>query len=440
MGNDVLKVAMYLQTDELKNKVEFEKVLPVMRNADADIVVFPETCYVPFVEEMIGSDILNQKDMERAFLSCLELSESIGKAVIVSSYDVWGTIFSIFANFGAGENETKTNLYIKHTMTEYSCLDLEDYADVAACIFDPILIKNFLVGMTICYDCNHALFSRIYGYYGIDLIINSTGGDVIYDKWFKYNKVRAIENRCSTLVTMGGDGRKENSNNYVLGFNGNGGMITPINLNGCSDKNNCPGGLYLYEIAKEPGMAEPDKSNLTETENKNWQMEFPVGKSADIIKDSKRISDMIYCKKIGNENVVFLLVDGMDILKPEIVQPLLYSDIIKNIPNRRYIIINRHDTVDEKFFIEKLSIVLKVRSMENFCAVILESQNINKCYQCGKNRTAQVVKVVNEMFRIDLERTSGPEAIWKNKQGMRASWRKNYEWLVNNAESIYKEQ
>lgn len=440
MGKEVLKVAMYIQTNELKNKVEFEKILPVMSNADADIVVFPETCYVPFVEEMIGSDILNQKDMERVFLYCLELSESIGKAVIVSSYDVWGTIFSVFANFYAGENETKTNLYIKHTMTEYSCLDLEDYADVAACIFDPILIKNFLVGMTICYDCNHALFSRMYGYYGIDLIINSTGGDVIYDKWFKYNKVRAIENSCSTLVTMGGDGRKENSNNYVLGFNGNGGMINPQNLNGSSNKNNCPGGLYLYEITKEPGMAEPDNSNLTETENKNWQMEFPVEKSADIIEDSKRISDMIYYKKIGDKNVVFILVDGMEILKPEIIQPLLYSDLIKKIPNRRYIIINRHDTVDEKFFIEKLSIVLKVRSMENFCAVILESQNINKCYQCGKNRTAQVVKAVNGMFRIDLERTSGPEAIWKNKQGMRASWRKNYEWLVNNAESIYKEQ
>ena len=54
--------------------------------------------------------------------------------------------------------------------------------------------------MTICYDCNHALFSRMYGIYGIDLIINSTGGNVVYDKWFKYNKVRAIENECYTLV------------------------------------------------------------------------------------------------------------------------------------------------------------------------------------------------------------------------------------------------
>lgn len=59
----------------------------------------------------------------------------------------------------------------------------------------------------------------MYGIYGIDLIINSTGGDVVYNKWFKYNKARAIENSCYTLVTMGGDGQIANGPNYVFGFN-----------------------------------------------------------------------------------------------------------------------------------------------------------------------------------------------------------------------------
>ena len=53
------------------------------------------------------------------------------------------------------------------------------------------------------------------------------------------------------------------------------------------------------------------------------------------------------------------------------------------------------------------------------------------------SRTAQVVKANDGFWGIDLERTSGPEAIWKNKQGMRASWRTNYEWLVENAETLY---
>lgn len=69
--------------------------------------------------------------------------------------------------------------------------------------------------------------------------------------------------------------------------------------------------------------------------------------------------------------------------------------------------------------------------MENICGVILESKNINNWYQSGKNRTAQVIEAIGGEYRIDLSRTTGPEAIWKNKDGMRVSWRNNFEWLVN---------
>ena len=81
------------------------------------------------------------------------------------------------------------------------------------------------------------------------------------------------------------------------------------------------------------------------------------------------------------------------------------------------------------FFKNKLSMILKVRAMENFCAVILESDNINNCYQSGQNRNAQVVETQEDIYCVDLSRTTGPEAIWKNKSGMRASWRENFELL-----------
>lgn len=432
-----LKVAMYLQTNELKNKKAFDEIMPVMRNADADIIVFPEYCYVPFVNEIINKDIALIKDQDEIFAHCLELSKEIGKAIIISSHDKYDTIFSVFANANPLDDETDLNLYIKHTMCGSSCLDFEQYSEIAGDIFNPILFKGYLIGMTICYDCNHALFSRMYGMYGIDLIINSTGGNVIYDKWFKYNKVRAIENDCYTLVTMGGDGQITNPNNYVFGFNKNGGQLSPVNLCGDSSKHNVSGGLYVYEIGNDKGIPEADNSNRIETENKNWQLKYVVGSSEIICKNADKISDDIFRQKIGEYNVFFLMLNGMDILKPEKVQRLLYSKKIKKYDNRKYVIINRHDTVAENFFQEKLSVVLKVRAMENFCAVILESKNINKCYQCGKNRTAQVVKETDGYWGIDLDRTSGPEAIWKNKQGMRASWRKNYEWLVDHSENLY---
>lgn len=435
-----IKVAMYLQTNELKNKNAFEKILPVMKKADADIIVFPEYCYVPFEGKMTSKDIALIEDQDDIFAYCLELSKEIGKAVIVSSHDKYDTIFSVFANANPLPGETDLNLYIKHTMCGSSCLEFEQYPEIARDIFNPILYKGYLIGMTICYDCNHALFSRMYGIYGIDLIINSTGGNVIYDKWFKYNKVRAIENNCFTLVTMGGDGEEPNSNNYVFGFNKNGGQLSPINLCGDSSKNNISGGLYVYEITNDAGNPEIDNSNKVETENKKWQLSYRIGNSVALCQEAEKISDRIFRKKVGEYNVFFFMVEGMDILKPEKVQTLLYSKKIKKYGNRKYVIINRHDNVDEKFFLEKLSIVLKVRAMENYCAVILESNNINKCYQCGKNRTAQVVKPFDGVWGIDLERTTGPEAIWRNKQGMRESWRKNYEWLVENSEMLYDEE
>lgn len=432
-----IKVAMYLQTNELKNKKAFNSILPIMKKADADLIVFPEYCYVPFVNEMTCRDIALIEDQEEIFSMCLALSKEIGKAIIVSSHDKYDTIFSVFANANPDEGETDLNLYIKHTMCGSSCLDFQQYPELAPDIFNPFLFKGNLIGMTICYDCNHALFSRMYGMYGIDLIINSTGGNVIYDKWFKYNKVRAIENECYTLVTMGGDGLEPNNNNYVFGFNKNGGQLKPKNICGDSDKHNLSGGLYVYEIGNDKGLPEVDTSNQTETINKNWHFSYPVGGTEKFLKETERISDDIFRKKIENYNVFFILIEGMEIVKPEKIQKLLYSKCLKKYNNRKYIIVNKHELIDEKYFNEKLSMILKVRAMENFCAVILESRNIKKCYQCGKNRTAQVVKETDGTWGIDLERTTGPEAIWKNKQGMRASWRENYEWLVENAECLY---
>lgn len=434
-----VKVAMYLQTNEFKNKKEFNKIIPIMKNADADLIVFPEYCYVPFVDEMVSKDILLEEDQHEIFSKCLDLSREIGKAIIVNSCDKYDTIFSIYANANPASGETETNLYIKHTMCGSSCLEFKNYPDYAPDLFNPILLNGKLIGMTICYDCNHALFSRMYGMYGIDLIVNSTGGNVVYDKWFKYNKARAIENNCYTLVTMGGDGL-DHDNNYVFGFNKNGGQLSPKNICGKSNKNNIPGGLYVYEIGDDECLPETDNSNQVETENKKWNFEFPVSNTIEVLKSSAMIDDKIFCKRVEDSYVFFLLVDGDDIMKPEVVQKLLYSKHLKKFDKRKYIIINRHDVIDEKFFEEKLSVILKVRAMENFCAVVLQSSNINKCYQCGKNRTAQVVKAKDGYWKIDLERTSGPEAIWKNKSGMRASWRKHYEWLVENAEVLYNDE
>lgn len=432
-SKDGLKVALYLQTDELKNKADFTKAIEVVKKSNFDIFVLPEFSYCPFYSLLTNADICMEEDVNNIFEACLNFSEEIGKAVIVSSVDKYGTIFSVFANAFANETETANALYIKHTMTSYSAFELEDYRELSKLMFEPILYKGYRIGMTICYDCNHSLFSRMYGLKGVDIIINSTGGNVVYDKWYKYNKVRAIENSCYNFVTMGGDGKVSNPHAYVYGFNPNGKELKPLNIMKKTTELNSPGGIYVYDTSLDDGCASEDTSfNQLKTPNKNYHIEIPVGGVDEILSKAKKVAEGIFVYEIRDINVVFCLIEGNDILKPEKVLTLLYAKELMKIGNKRYIIVNKHKHIEDEFYKNKLSVVLKVRSMENFCAVIVESDNINNCYQCGKNRTAQVLKSENGMYGIDLDRTSGPEAIWKNKGAdMKAGWRENFEWLIH---------
>ena len=319
-------------------------------------------------------------------------------------------------------------------MTSYSAFDIENYSDFAGPMFMPILFKEYKIGLSICYDCNHAIFSRIWGLQGVDIIINSTGGDVVFDKWYKYNKSRAIENKCFNLVTMGGTGNVNNPHCYVLGFNPNGGEMEFVDLTGNSETCNVPGEIYIYTVDDQKIEATPEYSlNQSETENKNVDFKIPVGNMKSILAKAKKIRENIYNFKYGKENIIILIVEGMNILKSEIVLSLLYDQELKKYDNKKYIIYNSHKELQESIYNEKLSVVLKVRVMENFCAVVLESDTYNKCYQCGKNRTAQVVKEIDGYYGVDLSRTTGPEAIWRNKIGMRASWRDGFEWLIKQA-------
>ncbi len=428
---DSLKIGLYLQTDSVCNEGSFRHAMDLVKESDIDILVLPEVAYVPFVDEMKNGDFLDATNRDLLYSRALDFSENIGKAVVFCNIDRYGTIMSIYANAFAAEGETICKDYIKHTATDFSAFDIKNYQEYAETAFSPVYYKGFRIGLTICYDCNHAIFSRKYGLNGIDIILNSTGGNVVYDKWFKYNKARAIENHCYTFTTMGGED-KENTNNYVFGFTPDGKEMTPSLINGRYDGNrNVPGGIYVYDMGEYDGTKEiEDSINQRETVNKNQDLFIPVKDVLGFIRRGERIADNLRIVKHGRNHIVLCLVDGMDIMKPEIALKLLYHNELKRYQNKKYIIINRWDNLDMEFYRTKLSLILKVRSMENFCAVILATPELTKCFQCGKTRNAQVVAAENDQFGIDLERAGGPDSIWKNKQGMKASWRKNAEWLI----------
>lgn len=422
-----LKICMYLQTEGKKNKRAFLKAMDLVKNSDIDILVFPEFCYIPFIRKMEKANILAGEDREEIIKECENLSNDLGCAVIVNTNDVNGFIYSVYANASAVCKDTHDAIYIKHTMTQCSAFELDDYADVVDELFEPIDYKGYKLGITTCYDCNHAIFSRLYGLKGVDLILNSTGGDVVYQKWYRYNQVRSIENHCYSLVTMGGYSEK----NYVYGFNRMGGLLNPVLLNGKSQAdNNFPGGLYLYDLSLDDGHKTEDIAQA-ETENKYQDFMVPEKDMGRLLENADLLSPKLYVRKWKDWNLVIGVLEEDDIEKPEKVLPLLYSKKLRDLPNKRYILVSHYRHIDEKRFKEELSSILKVRAMENFCAVILYSDKENHCYQTGKAKNPQMVKAVDGYYGIDLSRTTGPEAIFRNKEGFKASWRKNFELLVD---------
>lgn len=433
-----LRVGLYLQTNEVRNIIAFKLDMGVVRKSNADLFVFPEVCYTPFTKKIERGDIRNKEDFSVFRDHCIKLSNSIGKPVVVSSQDKNGIIFSLYVNALASGTETRKQLYIKHTMTDFSAFDLANYPEVARDCFQPIVLGEYKIGMTICYDCNHALFSRIYGLKGVDAIINSTGGNVVYDKWYKYNQTRAIENGCFTFVTMGGDGSDSNPNSYVFGFSPTGKELTPACLTEHDrPQHNISGGIYIYDTSTDTGEVGIDASvNQAQTPNKQSNIDISCSNPSSVLNGAKKLAESVYLLPHEQFNVIICCVDGDDILKPEKVLPLLYAREIADISGKKYIVYNKHGYVDDGYFQSKLSVVLKVRAMENFCAVIYDAENSKYCYQTGKNRTAQVVAPVDGFFKIDLERAGGPEVVWKNKTGMRERWRSNFEWLVKHTSMI----
>ncbi len=429
-----LKVGLYLQTEDKHNLTEFKKAMFAVKKAYIDLLVFPEISFMPFNDLLDSADIDNADDVEAIYSECLSLSKEIDCAVVIGSRDSFGTIYSVYANANCESQETECAIYIKHTATEFSAFDFECYENVAKSLFTPIVLKGHRIGMTICYDCNHALFSRMYGVQGVDIIVNSTGGNVVYDKWHKYTQSRAIENNCYTFTTMGG---QPEGNSYVYGFSPSGKELCPKLINGIGSELNITGGIYVYHTDEKDMHGEADRRlNQEHTKNKNIDFMFNSNKLTDILKSSVKIENNLYLYKYKDYDLVFIVVKNEDIFQAEKFLPLMYSAKLKKYSNKRYIIANQFDKLDKELYENKLSVVLKVRSMENYCSILLKSDLITMCYQTSKNKTAQALLSENGCFGLDLSRMNGPETIWKDKDYTKAVWRKGYSWLAKQCASL----
>lgn len=433
-----LKVGMVLEWYKSSSD-DSKKVIEIAKDSNIDLLVFPEKCTL---SEIFSSEsCMSEYELSHVYTKCFEISKEVGKPIIFGLEDSAGRLYSIYVNADAKAGETQKHCYIKHVMTPRSAFDEEDYPQLSTNQFKPIILNGFNIGLTICYECEFPIFSRMYGLQGVDLIINCTGNGVIPHKWGLFNKVRAIENRCSVLVTMKYRIYNNGCKSRTFGYNSLGGELTPININGPSDQW-IYNGIYVYDVGKPDNDTITDIDNIhaERAENKNYHIDIPLNDIEQIISISETIDTDVFCYHINNqkENLIICLVDGMDILRPEEFLPKLYLPKLKAIKNKRYILVNRHKTLSEEQLYKTISPILKVRAMENFIVVILESDKFSKCYQTSFNKMSQSVLPTGNVFKIDISRATGPEATWKdkNQDNMLKKWRANYEWLIGNIQRL----
>ncbi|TCX56100.1 hypothetical protein C1I38_00860 [Dehalobacter sp. 12DCB1] len=427
-----LKIGLYLQGNDDHNKRIFNKRLNDAARESLDIFVFPETCYTPSTADFYDLRLSDSYDVNKAIERAMKISRQAGCAVIIGAEDKESFIYNIYANAYASGNETTHRLYRKHTMADNSLLSSSDYKDTLEDIFNPIILKNVRIGMTICYDSNHAAFSRAWGKRGVDIIINSTGGNVVHQKWYRYNKTRSLENNCFSFCTMGYS-HSDKINSYTFGFTPNGALLTGKPIYPVKTDKDMVNNIYVYDTSDFDGRYEPDISieqAATPNATGTWSISPNAGRISVLLKASECITDGLYRYTIDGNNVIFCCIDSVDIKTPDKVLRLLYHPELKGIPNKRYLIINRWPVHDDGQFDNIYSDILKVRTVENFCAVLYTSPEKSMCFQAGKNKNVQSVMLIDGEYRLDFTRMSGPEAIWKNKDGMRANWRCGYETLV----------
>lgn len=437
-----MKIGLWLQDHRNDTEKRFNEVMDIVSKSDVDLFVFPEDAYTPFNNLLDNSDPVFMDREQAWFKEADKLAKKVGKPIIFSarqemkregsSYPLIFH-FSYYTNPNPRKDETLNSIYFKNTMTDVSPLEFENYIEfvINDCYqFAPIVLKGQKIGMTICYDCNHSMFSALYGAQGVDILINMTGGNVNYHKWYRYNQVRAMENECFSLVTMGYES-KSKENSYVYGFDPDGCNMSFFNLmDPTTKKSNLVDSVYVYDTNAYEAL--PDLAPSEPSENKFQDFLVEAGNISKWLDKAEKLTDFLYILKQGEDNIVFAICDGETVQVPVFVTALLYSDELKSIKNKKYIIVNRRDDLDGDDFLDlQLDPILRVRAMENYCAVVLESPTANRCYQTTSTRQSQVVKEVNGKFGIDLSRTTGPEAIWKNKNGMQARWRTTYELLID---------
>ena len=390
-----LKIACFIQTRDYRNSEKYKEAIEVIKEGHVDILLFPEFTYIPLDndEELKNlyerTNCLDSDQLDKLENEVLNISKKYGKAIMVCNKTRDGYFVSIWANPKANGEDTKTSHYIKFSrpiLNDSAAIELKNN-DFKRLLDDnylisPISFKGYKIGMTICYDSLFRLYSACYG--KIDIILNSTGGNVNLKKWKNNTRARSIENKVYTVTTMGMDKLPSSVRNT------NKSMCFTMNGEEINYKNIIADHVYIYELPSTGS----DLKSFDEQMEAIFTKDLTMGDYSFEIDKYKNFPNK-YCNIYEDEkNKMFILrLENDNIFSTRKVMETLTS--FKEISNYDYcIVINEWDNNIPQDIEKKLPSVLFTLSMELSVAIILKTPNKCVGIQMGSTRKNSILRII----------------------------------------------
>lgn len=423
-----MKIGLFVQdkSPEKCNKKEFEKEMKKIAESKLDLLVFPEECYTDFSKMASNFDVLDYDSGYIIAGFCDALCKKAGSAIVYSGNDMFGISFNMFSD-GADEDSDEGmgfKLYIKHFHEGFSPFEMDDYKEWAEAFFKPFPITDKLICMMDGDDAKYSALSTICNNNGAEIFINVLDADADYNESFTLNKVRAAETKSFVFGLTPADGEKSGA--FVFGFAPDGSLMegTPIYDNG-----KIAGNVFVYDTenynSENVSICEKDE---VLAENPDFVLDCETVE--ELLKSANKVADNIFIKDLNNINLVMILVKNEEIMNPVITLDAFYNPALKDIENKRYLLINKWDS-DFGEYDGVIDDVIEARTIENRCASVLCGPDYKKCCQIDKNGQFVVIDGEQGRFGLTMDVVGGPEFIWSEENGgFPESWREYYEDLI----------
>ncbi|MBQ4347842.1 MAG: hypothetical protein IJC39_05295 [Firmicutes bacterium] len=243
-----MKIGLYMQylrADKCTQK-EYELAMKKVKDLGIDLMALPERSYTAFSNLSKWMEILDREAFEIELGNCESMSIDSGAAVIYSSEDATGIVYSMYADIVRKGGNTYSKLYIKHLGENFSPLEMEDYSDWAEGLFEAVSRNDEKFGFMHSSELCSPVFTAHFKRAGAQFVIVLGKRGETKEDILPFMKLRAKEVGYPIYAFVPAE---EDEKPFALGVNPAGGLITGTMEQIQGKKNKLHGNIMIFDTA-----------------------------------------------------------------------------------------------------------------------------------------------------------------------------------------------